>query len=93
MTNHLSKTFLAKITSITSNCEDHEMVVPAMKRMMSKTIKKLQMIYVKDLMQTLYQRSMGTAYVTNLSNKLCSENISKRKTIIKLSMKEKLADA
>ena len=36
---------------------------------------------------------MGTAYVTNLSNKLCSENISKRKTIIKLSMKEKLADA
>ena len=54
---------------------------------------KLQAIYVKDLIQTLYRRDMGTLEVFHLSKRLCRESKYKRKEITRLAMKEKLKDA
>jgi len=93
MKESLSKTFLARIRTMSMNYENPEGVETAMRRMMMKTKKKLQAIYVKDLLQTLYKRNIGTAEVFHLSTKLCKENKYKRKEITKLAMKEKMKDA
>ena len=46
----LTETFLAKTRSIGISFGDQHLVVTAMKRLMRKTIRKIQAIYTKDLL-------------------------------------------
>ena len=62
----ISNAFLAKIRTISESFEDPEGVEQAMKHMMEKTRAKIHAIYVKDLLQTLLDRGMGTPEVFNL---------------------------
>ena len=93
MKETIGKTFLAKIRALAEKYESPEVVETAMIRMMLKTKKKLQAIYVKDLLQTLYKRDMGTPEVFHLTKRLCRGNKYKRKEITRLAMKERLKDA
>ena len=89
----LSETFLAKTRQIASVYEDQQLVVNALIRMMRKTMKKIQSIYVKDLLYTLYEKNMGTADVINLSNRLMSGNKHRRDEIVRMTMQTKIRDA
>ena len=73
----LKKTFLAFVRTLTSDMDNHEVVETAMKRMMTKTMKKLEATCVKGSLQILYERDMGTADVVNLTTRLCRNNKSK----------------
>ena len=70
-----TKTFLAKIRSISEIYENPREAENAMKRMMMKTRAKIHAIYIKDLIQTLYKRRMGTPEVFNLTKILCKNEI------------------
>ena len=60
---------------------------------MKKTNQKIHTLYVKDLLKSLDERNMGTAEVVNLANRICGKNKGKRKSIVKIAMKDKISDA
>ena len=55
--------FLAKARTLSLEFENPNGVEDAMRHMMIKTRKKLHAIYIKDLLQMLYDRDMGTPEV------------------------------
>ena len=75
--------------------------------MMRRTLKKIQTVYVKDLLYGLQERHMGTPDVINHANKMlertrCGDNRverlrqprdSRRNGIVRLAMKSKIKDA
>ena len=67
----LSTAFLAKTRSLSIEFENPNEVEQAMRHMMIKTRKKLQAIYIKYLLQMLYDKDMGTPEVFHLTKKLC----------------------
>ena len=56
----LSKTFLAKVNSITRICENPEVIAEAMQCTMTKTVKKIRSIYIRVLFDTLIQQKLAT---------------------------------
>ena len=89
----LTETFLAKTKSIGRSFGDQHLVVTAMKRLMRKTIRKIQAIYTKDLLYKLQERRMGTPSVFNLATRLAKNNKRQRDTIVAMTMKSKIRDA
>ena len=89
----LTETFLAGARTIGTVFEDQHLVVPAMIHMMRKTIKKIQSLYVKDLLYKLHERRMGTAEVVNLATRLAGSNRHQRDMIVGITMKAKIRDA
>ena len=61
VTNH----FIAQTKRIGRSFEDQQLIIEAMIRTMRKTLKKIQSIYVKDLLYSLYERNMWTTEVIN----------------------------
>ncbi len=83
----LTETFLAGVRTIGTVFEDQHLVVPAMIHMMRETIKKIQSLYVKDLLYKLHERRMGTAEVVNLATRLAGSNRHQRDMIVGITMK------
>ena len=67
----LSKTFLAKVTTITRTCENPEVIAEAMKCTMTKTVKKIHSIYIRDMFDSLLHKKLATREVHVLAKKLC----------------------
>lgn len=84
---------MAKARTLGTFFEDQHLVVPAMIHMMRKTIKKIQTLYVKDLLYKLYERHMGTSEVVNLATRLAGSNRHQRDMIVSLTMKGRIRDA
>ena len=61
VTNH----FIAQTKRIGRSFVDQQLIIEAMIRTMRKTLKKIQSIYVKDLLYSLYERNMWTTEVIN----------------------------
>ena len=93
----ISNAFLAKIRTISESFEDPEGIEQTMRHMMEKTRAKIHAIYVKDLLQTLLDRGMGTPEVFNLTKRLYNRRngntAKKQETVTKIVMKDKLKDA
>ena len=89
-------TFLAKIKTISEVFEDPEGVESAMKCMMKRTKARIHAIYVKDLLQSLLNRGMGTPEVYSLTKRLYRKsgtNTKKQEAVTKLVMKDKVKDS
>ena len=77
VTNH----FIAQARRIGRSFEDQQMIVEAMIRTMRKTLKKIQSIYVKDLLYNLYERNRGTPEVISSANQLKEKDVTSEKRI------------
>ena len=87
------QTYPAKIKQISRSFEDPQGIETAMRHMMTKTKKKIHAIYVKDLIQNLYDRKMGTPEVFHLTKRLCKHSQQKIREVTTIVMKGKLNDA
>ena len=72
--NDFNNVFLAKIRTISEIFENPEEVEQAMRHMMGKTKAKVHAIYVKDLIQSLLIRNMGTPEVFSLTKRLYNKS-------------------
>ena len=89
--NEFSNTFLAKVQTISEIFEDPEGVETAMKRIVMKTKTKIHAVYVKDLLQSLLNRGMGTPEVFNLTKRLyrkSGNNTKKQEAVTTPVMKD-----
>ena len=66
----VSERFIKQTKVISRSFEDQQLIVRDMIRMMRKTLKKIQTIYVKDLLYGLIERNMGTPDVINSVNRM-----------------------
>ena len=93
----IGNAFLEKIRTISESFEDPEGIEQSMRHMMEQTKAKIHAIYVKDLLQTLLDRGMGTPEVFNLTKRLYNrregDTTKKQEAITKIVMKDKLKDA
>ena len=93
----IGNAFLEKIKTISNSFEDPEGIELSMRHMMMQTKAKIHALYVKDLLQTLLERGMGTPEVFNLTKRLYNrrkgDTTKKQETITKIVMKDKLKDA
>ena len=56
----VSERFLRQTREISRAFEDQQLIADELIRMMRRTLKKIQTIYVKDLLYRLMVRNMGT---------------------------------
>ena len=90
----LGKTFLAKIDNLSKQCVNPEAVQEAMRCMMTKTVKKINAVYVQDLFESLLRNKTATKGIHHMARKLCKTINGKRYTqIVEIVMKEKVNDA
>ena len=66
----ISERFISQTKTIARTFEDQQLIVNEMIRMMRRTLKKIQTVYVKDLLYGLQERHMGTPDVINHANKM-----------------------
>ena len=66
----VSERFIQQTRIISRSFEDQQLIVQEMIRMMRKTLKKIQTVYVKDLLYGLMERNMGTAEVINHADRM-----------------------
>ena len=86
----LGKTFLAKIDNLSKQCVNPEAVQEAMRCMMTKTVKKINAVYVQDLFESLLRNKTATKGIHHMARKLCKTINGKRYTqIVEIVMKEK----
>ena len=66
----VSERFVRQTREISRAFEDQQLIANEMIRMMRRTLKKIQTIYVKDLLYGLMVRNMGTPEVINHTNRM-----------------------
>ena len=66
----VSERFLKQTRDISKAFEDQQLIAEELIRMMRRTLKKIQTIYVKDLLHGLMVRNMGTPEVINHTNRM-----------------------
>ena len=66
----VSERFLKQTRDISKAFEDQQLIADELIRMMRRTLKKIQTIYVKDLLHGLMVRNMGTPDVINHTNRM-----------------------
>ena len=64
----VSERFLRQTREISRAFEDQQLIADELIRMMRQTLKKIQTIYVKNLLYGLTVRNMGTPEVINHTN-------------------------
>ena len=66
----VSERFVQQTRNISRSFEDQQLIARDMIRMMRRTLKKLQTIYVKNLLYGLMERNMGTPDVINHADRM-----------------------
>ena len=66
----VSERFIQQTKTISRSFEDQQLIVRDMICMMRKTLKKIQTVYVKDLLYGLMERNMGTPEVINHADRM-----------------------
>ena len=66
----VSQRFLEQSRNISRAFEDQQLIAEDLIRIMRRTLKKIQTIYVKDLLHGLMMRNMGTPDVINHTNRM-----------------------
>ena len=66
----VSERFIQQTKTISRSFEDQQLIVRDMIRMMRRTLKKIQTVYVKDLLYGLMERNMGTPEVINHAERM-----------------------